>query len=201
MIKINLIGKERPEPGRAAAEKQNRTALFFSLIVVATVAGLASWYMSLDRQIADLEKRKEEAIAEKQRLEAVIKEVEGYEVQKKALETKVQVIDDLKKNQTGPVHMLDEISKNLPDFLWLERLTQSTGSQIRLEGKATSYNAIADFITNLDRSGYFTSIGIVNTGRVAEGKELYSYQIQATFRPVPVLPGSGGAGSTTGAAQ
>jgi len=190
MIKINLIGKERPEPGQAAAERQSRTALLFSLLVVATLLGLGWWYMSLSKEIADLEDKKQKAIEEKQRLEAVIKEVEGYELQKKALETKVQTIDELKKNQVGPVHLLDEISKNLPDFLWMERLSQTGGNMIRLEGKATSYNAIADFITNLDRSGYFTEIGVVSASKVSEGQELYSFSIQMKFRPVPVLPSS-----------
>jgi type IV pilus assembly protein PilN len=188
MIKINLIGKERPEPGAAAAEKQSRTAILFSLIVVATLLGLGWWYMSLNSQIKDLEDKKAKAIEEKHRLEAVIKEVEGYEAQKKALETKVNVIDNLKKNQTGPVHLLDEISKNLPDFLWLDKLTQGAGDVIRLEGKATSYNAIADFITNLDHSGYFTNVQIVNTGKVSEAGEVYNYSISAAFHAVPVAP-------------
>lgn len=191
MIKINLIGKERPEPGAAAAEKQNRTAMLFGLIVVATLLGLGWWYMTLTKQLEELQQRKEAALAEKKRLEAVIQEVEGYEAQKKALETKVKVIDDLKRNQTGPVHLLDEISRNLPDFLWIEKLSQGGGNVIRLEGKATSYNAIADFITNLDRSGYFVSIGVVNANRMGEGQELYAYAIQATFRPTPPAATSG----------
>lgn len=186
MIKINLIGKERPEPGAAAAERQTRTALLFGLIVVATLAGLGWWWFMLGKEIADLKTKREQAIEEKKRLESVIKEVEGYEAQKKALETKVQVIDDLKRGQTGPVHMLDQISKNLPDFLWLEKMSQGGGNVLRLEGRATSYNAIADFITNLDRSGYFVNIGVVNANRVGEGQELYQYVIQATFRqPAP----------------
>lgn len=189
MIKINLIGKERPEPGAAAAEKQNRTALLFGLLVLATLLALGWWYMILDREIKDLQGKREAAQAEKKRLESVIKEVEGFEAQKKALETKVKVIEDLKKNQTGPVHLLDELSKNLPDFLWLERLTQGAGNQIRLEGKATSYNAIADFITNLDRSGYFTNIGVVNANRLGETQELYGYTVQATFVATPASPG------------
>ncbi|MEW6368954.1 MAG: PilN domain-containing protein [Acidobacteriota bacterium] len=190
MIKINLLGKERPEPGAAAAERQNRTALLFSLIVVATLIGLVWWYMHLQGQIDKLEADKAAALEEKKRLEAVIKEVEGYEAQKKALETKVKVIEELKKNQTGPVHMLDEISKHLPDFLWLEKMTQQGTSGLRLEGKATSYNAIADFITNLDRSGYFFNIGVVSANRVGDTRELYQYVISADFRAIPPQPQS-----------
>ena len=190
MIKINLLGKERPEPGAAAAGRQNRTALLFSLIAVATLIGLVWWYMHLQGQIDKLEADKAAALEEKKRLEAVIKEVEGYEAQKKALETKVKVIEELKKNQTGPVHMLDEISKNLPDFLWLEKMTQQGTSGLRLEGKATSYNAIADFITNLDRSGYFVNIGVVSANRIGDARELYQYAISATFRAVPAQPPS-----------
>lgn len=202
MIKINLIGKERSEPGQVAVERQSRTAMLYFLIVIATLAGLGWWYMSLKNHIAQLEDDKTKAEQEKARLVLVIKQVEEYEIQKKALETRVNVIENLKRNQAGPVHMLDEVSKALPEFLWIGKLIQSGGNQVRLEGQATSYNAIADFITNLDQSGYFANTGLSSASRLAEGQEVFSYSIQTQFAPKapPAPPSAGQPASPTPAA-
>ena len=52
----------------------------------------------------------------------------------------------------GPVHLLDELSKALPDFVWLASLDQ-TGNQIRLGGQSNSLTSVADFITALQAAG------------------------------------------------
>ncbi|MFQ5415241.1 MAG: PilN domain-containing protein, partial [Phycisphaerae bacterium] len=88
-----------------------------------------------------------EADQELKRLEEAIRKGEAYEAQKELLARKIDLITNLKKQQAVPVHILDEVSRNLPDFLWLDTMSASN-SQISISGKATTYNAVSNFYGN-----------------------------------------------------
>jgi Tfp pilus assembly protein PilN len=90
----------------------------------------------------------------------------------------VTLITDLKKNQEVPVHLLDQISKSIPDFLWLESLRQEGGNHLTLNGKATTYNAVADFYNRLASSGWFLN---VTQGKVFEVNEGVSFTLTCDF--------------------
>jgi hypothetical protein len=64
----------------------------------------------------------------------------------------VNLIERLKAEQGGPVRMLDEISKALPDFVWLTKMDQA-GATVKITGEASNNNAVADFLSNLQRAG------------------------------------------------
>jgi type IV pilus assembly protein PilN len=64
------------------------------------------------------------------------------------------LIEQLRKSQTGPVHMLDQVSKSMPPMLWLTKLTQDD-SGITIDGRSTTQTGVSDFVGNLEGSGYF----------------------------------------------
>jgi type IV pilus assembly protein PilN len=66
----------------------------------------------------------------------------------------VALIEELRKGQSGPVHLLDEISRSVPDRLWLTELKQDD-TEVRLDGRTTTLTALSDFVGNLEGSGYF----------------------------------------------
>ncbi len=73
------------------------------------------------------------------------------------------LIEDLRKGQTGPVHMLDQISRSLPPMLWLTEVKQ-VGADVLIDGLSTTQTGVSDFVDNLEASGYFKrSIDIVGT--------------------------------------
>ena len=130
------------------------------------------------------------AEAEKQRLQAIIKKGEDYKAKKELLERKITLITQLKRNQSGPVHLLDEVSKQLPDFLWLDALTES-GFNIQIQGKATTYNAVSNFYNNLAGSRYFQS---VTMGPIAAIPVGVTFSLTCQFLPHPAgTPDEGGA--------
>jgi len=91
-----------------------------------------------------------EAEKEVKELEPYIKEVEAYKAKKVELERKVQVINQLKTNQRGPVQIMDQVSRALPELLWLTKM-DVTPTTITISGEAFNTNAVANFIENLDR--------------------------------------------------
>jgi type IV pilus assembly protein PilN len=97
----------------------------------------------------------------------------------------VTLIDELRRGQTAPVHMVDEISRSLPEMMWLTSLKQE-GYDVTLEGRCTSLTALSDLIANLEATRYFKKpVEIVSSQVVAGekgGPELISFTIKGTFQ-------------------
>lgn len=160
MIKINLLSEgKRPVVARRARQPIGGQAEFGNAAMIgAIVLGLLvafGWWFMLDREIK--KKDGEIAVAQKEvdELAQVIKEVEEYKVKKTELERKISVINDLKANQRGPVRIMDDVSRALPELLWLSRMNV-TASTIQLQGTAFNMSAVANFLDNLDKVEEFS---------------------------------------------
>src|SRR5205823_1176819 len=102
------------------------------------------------------------------------------------LQQRVVLIEQLRKNQTGPVHVLDQVSRSLPPMLWLTELKQND-SDITLDGKSTTQTGVSDFVGNLESSGYFKkSVDIVSSQAEAApsptAPEIVKFQLKAVFQ-------------------
>jgi type IV pilus assembly protein PilN len=173
MIRINLLAPERKSSKKKAASTPSAPGAFqayliFGLFLVGAGAlcGLGWWWKTM--VLNDLAQKTTAAEAKKKSLEAIEKQVQEFKAKKAELENKKAVLEKLKADQRAPVHMLDEISKALPDFVWLTKLTESGGA-ITLNGQAVSLSAVADFMTALQRSGYFPAMELVSSQESKEG--------------------------------
>jgi len=160
MIRINLLGSDRDRP-----KKRERVASSFdasgqkitlacTLILVVGAAGVAWWYWSLQRESTRLADDLAYAQQESQRLRTTIVQVQQFEDQKAQLMQRVALIEQLRKGQSGPVHMLDEISRGLPEAMWLTQLDQK-GPELTIEGRCIALTSLSDFVGNLEASGWF----------------------------------------------
>src|SRR5437773_1587620 len=138
------------------------------------------WY-SLETESRRLRNEIAKAQVEKERLQAIIKKGEEYKAKKELLERKIALITQLKRNQSGPVHLLDEVSKQLPDFLWLDSMTES-GFAIQIQGKATTYNAVSNFYNNLTGSPYFQGVVLGPISSIPAG---VTFSLTCQFLPHP----------------
>lgn len=174
MIKINLLaekGRTKVKASSTAIQTEGmgsgQNLLLMGLVVVGVLIS-GGWWWSLNGKTAQLRNDIEVADTELERLAEVRRKRDEYTRQKELLERKIELITNLKKQQTAPVHILDQISKNLPDFLWLESMT-STSNAISVSGKATTYNAVSNFYGNLNDSGHFLDVTLGRTFEVPEG--------------------------------
>jgi type IV pilus assembly protein PilN len=188
MIRINLLAAERDRAKKKTVTLGTvgqKLTVGCSLILV--LGGLAmGWrYWTVNRDSADLDKEIAAAQQETTRLHSVIEQVQQFEQRKAQLQQRVVLIEQLRKGQTGPVHMLDQISRALPPMLWLTEVKQS-GAEIVIEGKCTSPIGVSDFVANLEASGYFKrSIDIVSTSSETMPQppgELIKFSIKAVFQ-------------------
>jgi len=154
MIKINLLAEAKPTKKKKGASAlgaagQLNLILLGSAIAVGLLVIFVRWYM-LNTEIKNYDNEIRKAQAEVKRLEAILKEVKDFEDKKARLQKKVDLINQLKLNQRGPVRLMDEVSKALPDLLWVDRM-EYKGNGITLTGKAINWPAVANFIENLRR--------------------------------------------------
>jgi hypothetical protein len=157
------------------------------LVCLALYLYMAGQIRELDSKIADAEKRQRE-------LQAIKKQVDELELKRATFQRKVDLIYRLQAEQQGPVHLLDEISKALPDFVWLSSLDQS-GNQIRLGGQSNGLTSVADFITALQQAGgdqygcgktnpldrslcWFPDVSLVSS---TEAQGVVTFALQASF--------------------
>ena len=132
MIRINLL-QERKAPGAGKTKTSGGPSIpgaFQAYLLLGLFAGgaifasAALWFWQsskikeLDRLITADTKRQQDLLAIK-------KQVDEFQAKKTLLENKVTLIETLRIEQKGPVHMLDEISKALPDLVWLTTMDQN----------------------------------------------------------------------------
>jgi len=175
MIRINLIPAE--EVQRSAGKRQ-QTAVGVVVLgsAVLLLLGMHGWQqvsiMAANRTQARLERE----IAElKGPYEAVVQ----MERQKKELQEKIAVIDDLEKKKVGPVRMLTDLSDATPDKLWLTEFVETSGAA-RLSGLGVDEQTVADFLRRLDGSPYFVGVDLEETSQVeADGLKHKRFVIRA----------------------
>jgi type IV pilus assembly protein PilN len=208
MIRINLLSVERHRAkksrGGAVISAAHRVTVGASVILVITVLGIGWWFWSLHQRSSRIDAEVGKAEAATQKLRSVLSQVQKFESRKAQLQQRVTLIEQLRKGQSAPVHVLDKISRSLPERLWLTDLKQ-TGSDFAINGMGTSLSEITDFVTNLENSKKFKRPVELIDSRVESvdktGVEIVKFSIKATFDdpdapvpPPPVKPaGRGGA--------
>ena len=193
MIRINLLAVERASAKKpsAAPFAGQQMAVGCALILVLS-AGLTAWrYYALENDSKRLDEEIGAAQQETARLHGVIQQVQQFEQQKAQLQQRVVLIEQLRKTQTGPVHMLDQISQALPPMLWLTELKQTDDSVV-IDGRSTAVTNLTDFVANLEASGYFKkSVDIVSSqtepATVSGQADMVKFSIKAQFQP-PAAP-------------
>jgi type IV pilus assembly protein PilN len=186
MIKINLLVEARAEKVPKAPLITFGTAglnnlILLGLLVAGLVYGGIKWY-SLNSQIETLNRDTQAAQREYERLKPIIAEVEAFKKRNAELKRKIEVIEALKAGQYGPVRIMDEVSKALPDLVWLNSLNLA-GSLLTLRGQALNENAVANFITNLGSSPFFSEPTLGTMSQDEQG--VFSFDLTVNFSRTP----------------
>jgi type IV pilus assembly protein PilN len=166
MIRINLLGQPRPRRVRAGGAPMDVSVQILGLLVAALFGfgGLYLHWRQMHNELTRLNTQITAQTAERTRLQNVKAEVERRQAEKAALKQRVDVIEQLQRNRSGGQELLDAIANtvNRVDALWMNGLKR-TGNSLQMDGEAESLNAVASFIAELRRSGYFDKVEIRET--------------------------------------
>jgi Tfp pilus assembly protein PilN len=186
MIKINLLETSKGKNKRAGSgpamptmELGDMGSPKLKILVMVVLAGLFNlgyWYR-LDHQGKAIAARM--VVAEQKNRELADVKARYLERQKQAdaYKRRVDVIDGLRANQTGPVNLLAMMGEtvNNTEAVWLSKL-DDTGTSLNLEGTALSTDAVANLIANLQKTGYFKSVEIKETWQDEQVKDMQAFQ-------------------------
>ena len=188
MIRINLLAAERDrakKKGKVTLGTAGQKLTILCSIILIFAGLFIGWrYWALTNQSAQLDADISASQQETTRLHSIIQQVQQFEQRKGQLQQRVVLIEQLRKGQTGPVHMLDQISRALPPMLWLTELKQ-VAPDIVIDGKCTTLTGLSEFVSNLEASGYFKrSVEIVSTTSetAVAANELIKFSIKAVFQ-------------------
>jgi Tfp pilus assembly protein PilN len=108
--------------------------------------------------------------------------LERLEEQKSILERKINLINHLKARQEIAVRTLDELSKNLPGWVWLTE-TKYQAQALTIKGRALSNNLIADYVYNLENSPHLSNVKIesINQRSIQSSSPFLEFSLTATY--------------------
>jgi type IV pilus assembly protein PilN len=176
MIKVNLLPvkrKKKPKPLPSFVI----TAAMVTGAVVIVIIGLVLFFNSRLSSKRAQYKANESKIME---LRAKIKEVENFEKLNKTIQERNSIIEQLRKNQSTPVKLLDELSVLLPNGVWLNAMTVSEGS-VNIDGYAFANSDIVSYVDNMKNSAVFADVFLQESKSVTvENTPLYMFKL--TFK-------------------
>jgi Tfp pilus assembly protein PilN len=193
MIRINLLGRSRPKAQRATVPLEATLQYVLLAIALAVSLGaLYAHYLLLDRVNTQVAAHIQKQNGEKARLEQLKVQVDNFEKQRAVLQQRIGVIEGLQRNRTGGQELLEAIASTVSrtDTLWLTTVERK-GDGLTINGAAGSLNAVANYITQLKRSGYFQTVEIKESHQDDSNKavQIFVFSLTAQFG----LPQSTGA--------
>jgi len=201
MIRINLLGRSRPKAARTTVPLE--ATLQYVLLAIALVVSfgaLYGHYLLLDRENTKIVAHIQKQTGEKARLEQLKQQVDNFEKQRAVLQQRIGVIEGLQRNRTGGQELLEAIANTVSrtDTLWLTSVDRK-GDALTINGSAGSINAVANYITQLKRSGYFQTVEIKEShqDQANAAVQVFVFSLSAQFG---LSPSAGAAPPATGAA-
>lgn len=152
MIRINLI----PEPERK--EVKGGGEVFVGIcVLVALFVAIAAIHIMQAKKIEEVNRRIVKAEKRIKALEAVKKKVDDFKAKNAELNRRIEIIGVLEKNRTGPLYVMDALSRAMPNKAWVDEFTEKAG-QTKLVGIADNEFTVADFMQALQSSPYFVGV-------------------------------------------
>jgi Tfp pilus assembly protein PilN len=190
MIRINLLGTPRAKGKRGSAATAGPSLEIGDvgsptikvLVAIALLAGANGFYWYyLDHQAKEIATKMQ--VAEDHNRQLSVVKAKYLERQKQAdnYKRRVDVIDQLRAAQSGPVNLLNTIGDtvNGTEAVWLSSM-KDQGANIAIQGMALSTDAVATLIENLQKTGYFKNIEIKETYQDDSVKDMQAFQFELT---------------------
>ncbi len=190
MIKINLVsaGPEAAATRKATPEISLGSHQGDIILLVALSIGLVitgSWWYMLHSHVTELRGVKAQRTTERNDLQKYIDKVVELEAKRAELKAKIDTIRQLKENQKGPVRILDEVSRAMPDLVWLTALNLA-GTHVTLNGMALDENAFANYVDSLNASPFFSEPTVVTLQRSRENAFSFRLECDFTYTPAEI---------------
>jgi type IV pilus assembly protein PilN len=202
MIRVNLLktdikpGDKRQPVGAPVAApveakpekaKKSNVVNLVIFLVIAILGALAF----LQKKSYDTERALLSEAQDQQRvLTPVLQKLDLVEQQKIFLESKIGLIEQLRSRQAIPLQVLDALSRNLPEWVWLIEATLKTLA-LEIKGRALSNIQISEYSQALQRSGLFSDVTISSSTQITVGNNIFQEFVLKAQLPAPAPAAKG----------
>ncbi|MCL4456390.1 MAG: PilN domain-containing protein [Nitrospirae bacterium] len=181
MIRINLLSEEKKKQ-----KKKRKIKGPSNFLVTVGIAALAALLVSggaaffFKNQVSQLKSRSDSNKAKLAELARQTNEANRLDKLNKEIAQRSVIIEGLRKNQSVPVKILDNVSKEIPEGLWLVMMTyKDTG--VVVEGYAFSNADIVSYVENLKKSENFSDVYLDESVQ-AEIEKVQVYKFKLSFK-------------------
>ena len=204
MIEVNLLPNVKRRGKKAARTGPSLKALklpsfdrMLAFIVLAWIIGLGAlaWlFMGTRSAAAELTEQIDTAVADSTRYATTIAQTNELRARRDTIAMKLEVIQSIDEGRYTWPHILAEISRALPDYTWLEGVSQIDGGpapSFQIDGRTGNNFALTRFMSNLEASPFIRGVRLLSTTQVSEGPEgaevtLHQFMLEARFEePAP----------------
>jgi len=202
MILINLL------PHREEKRRRRKQAFFLgiglAMLSGALLAG--AWYLVLGEMRREQRSRNEFLQTEIRRLEGQIKDIASLKSEIEALKARQKVVEDFQIDRNMPVHLLNELTAQVPEGIYLTAIRQD-GQSVAVTGVAQTNERVSEFLRNtayhspwLERPELVEiKAAAVTTAR--DQRRLFEFAVRLTLkRPQDKGPAASGASGIPAAA-
>ncbi len=196
MIRINLL------PVRVSKKKTlgKQQLLLFALVIVLGFIVNFAWASSRASELKAREAKVKSLRDEIAQLDRIIGEVKDIKDQQAQLREKLDILQQLKANRSGPVRVLDALATVTPKRLWLSKMEERNGS-VTWTGAASTIDDVSEFMTALKGSPYFANVELARTTSKAEkGMDFVEFALSANLNYAPKPSGTASQPPAPGAA-
>ena len=164
MPRINLL------PWREAERKKRQTDFMIAMAssLVAGLAVIALTNLAFSQMIGHQLERNERLESEIVDLEKSISEIDGLERQKERLLARMEIIEQLQRSRPEIVHLFDEVTRQLPEGVYLTGMKQ-TGASVEIKGVAQSSTRVSALMRQIDSSIWLTDPDVVKVETTEQG--------------------------------
>jgi type IV pilus assembly protein PilN len=199
IVRVNLL------PHREQKRQRQKQAFFLMTgLSAAAGAALVLLVWSVLEGYVDNQKGRNKLIAdENRRLDAQIKEIATLRQEIEALRARQKAVEDLQADRNEPVYLLDELTRQTPEGIYLRSIRQED-RKVTIAGWAASNERVSEFLRNLTNNGRYVErpelIEIKLAGASPDGiqRRLFDFSMNFYMKPSGELP-SGTAAGTPGA--
>jgi len=185
-VRVNLL------PHREARRKRQKNAFYF-LTAVSVVAGgvlvLLVWSV-LEGYIGNQHDRNEIIRRENAKLDIQIKEIASLRAEIDALRSRQKAVEDLQSDRNQPVYLLDELTRQTPEGIYLKAIKQED-RKVNVSGWAASNERVSEFLRNLQNNGRYVErpelieIKLAGQGPQSIQRRLFEFSLNFSMKQNP----------------
>ena len=199
-VRVNLL------PHRELKRQHQKHAFIFltGLSVVAGAALVLLVWSVLEGYIDNQKGRNKLIADENHRLDAQIKEIATLRQEIEALRARQKAVEDLQADRNQPVYLLDELTRQTPEGIYLRSIKQED-RKVTIAGWAASNERVSEYLRNLTNNGRYVErpelIEIKIAGQSPDGiqRRLFDFSLNFNMKPSSELSTSIAAAGAPGA--